>query len=314
MQFEKNILFENACRIRPISAFHPEILLEINDKEFRRYLTADGKMLWFHWYCLEQGIRGKIETTFLSIEDLGVTNVRMEDGQFCETKVYKEYWKATVYMNDVETGSATSSGTFMLVNNKERDDASNILRKNAIGAALSQAGFGVISGFDMTANDIAQLCAEAAKQNQQPSPTENAPAAAFVPATQTSPIPNLQQPNTVQDCFFGSEPQVQFGNQIPQTSTAPQTPSASFTNPASVGSAPAPMPPAQPTQPQIDPLDAAKAVVWGGNGPQKGKSLGQILGEPGGRKFLQFIANDFSPRSDAGRVAKNAAAMILQSI
>ena len=303
MQFEKNLLFENACRIRPISAFHPEILLEINDKEFRRYLTADGKMLWFHWYCLEQGIRGKIETTFLSIEDLGVTNVRMEDGQFCETKVYKEYWKATVYMNDVETGSAISSGTFMLVNNKERDDASNILRKNAIGAALSQAGFGVISGFDMTANDIAQFCAEAAMQNQQTPPTQSPMGTAVAPMATTPPAPPApysQQPNTVQDCFFGTAPQMAA---IPmQQPPIPTQPAAQ----------PAPMqaPPVQ----QVDPLEAAKAVVWRGTGPQKDKTLGAILGEPGGRKFLQFIANDFNARSDAGRIAKDAAALILQSI
>ena len=67
MTFERNILFDNSCRIRPVSAFNLETLLEVDVKAFRRYLTADAKMYWFQWYCLEQGIKGKVETTFLSI-------------------------------------------------------------------------------------------------------------------------------------------------------------------------------------------------------------------------------------------------------
>lgn len=305
MTFERNILFDNSCRIRPVSAFNLETLLEVDVKAFRRYLTADAKMYWFHWYCLEQGIKGKVETTFLSIEDLGNTNVQMENGQFFETKVYKEYWNATVYMNDVEISSATSSGTFILMDNEERDNASNSLRKNAIGAALSQAGFGVISGFDMTANDIAQFCAEAALQNQQIHPVQPPMATPVVaPAVNhtqtTAPIQPVAPTHVVQNSFFGNAP------------STPAVPNFDFGQPSNIAIPPVQNQVVQP-QLQVDPLTEAKQMMWQGGGQFKGKTLGQILSERG-VNGISYIVNDYMPRTQEGHQVKAAAKLILDSL
>lgn len=289
MEFERNTLFGLACNVRPISGFNPESLLENDYESFRRYLTPDGKLLWFHQYCAENGVIGRVDVQFVSSETLkDIPDSEVVGGI---ASPVKEYWKAGIYMNETEVASAVSSGTFLVNDRVERDAASNQLRKSAIGAALSQAGFGIISGFDMSEADRIRVCEAMVNGALAKPATVPASVAPPTPAAPTAPVmapafPGMAAPgNPAQGSFFGA----------PQPSPV---------------SSPAPTAPA----PQADPLVVAKAVVWNGAGKNKGKTLGQILSEPGGLKNITWIAKDYSPRTAEGKQVQEAAALILQSV
>ena len=305
--FENNPIFEKSCLIRPIRGFNPEMLLEVDTQSFRRYLTPDAKLLWFTQYCLENGMNGKIDTQFVSSENLGNIPCSTVEGGIAT--LFKEYWGCTVYINGEAISTAAASGTFVANDPQERDFASNQLRKSAIGAALSQAGFGVISGFNMTANDITALCAQAAQQPGVTAPGQmpqqaNGPA----PAPQAPVMPQPAAPQAPAQTSF-------FGNGM-----AAPNPFGSFGVAPGATTAPAPVQPAvtAPVQPapmvQADPVAEAKQLIWNGSGRFKGQTLGQILGETGGVKNLQYIAVDYKPRHPDGQKLQEGAKLILSSL
>lgn len=288
--FEKNMAFEHSCRIRPIKGFHPETLLELDLESFRRYLSHDSKLLWFHQYCLEQGHKGTVETEFSTAEtlkDIPDSNVQ---GSFAS--LVKEYWTATVFINGEEISRAMVSGTFMVNDQKERDTASNQLRKSAIGAALSQAGFGVISAFNLTVNEIASLKEALAAQNFADLNQPSVPAPSQASMNGVNPNPALP--------FTAPNPFVNAGNTITGAPVVSPPPAQRTNEP--------------PAAVQEDPLEAAKRVVWPGNGPHKGKTLGEILSAVGGAKNIAWLANDYAPRSAEGMQAQEAARTILRTL
>lgn len=294
--FEKNIAFEHSCNIRPIKAFHPESLLEVDPNTYRRYLSSEAKQLWFHQYCAEQGMKGRIDAHFVKAEELkDIPDQDVMGGIAC---LVKEYWNAIVYINGEVVGTAMASGTLVVNDRAERDQASGQLRKGAISAALSQAGFGVISAFNMTQNDIDRLRAENTQPNAPAAYNQPAPAA---PIGQQAPAIPMGQP-VMQNSFFDAPAPAAIG--AAPNAGYPYRPSAPVIQPATS------MPE---TLPQIDPLTAAKQVVWTGGGVAKGKTLGEVLGEAGGVKTLRWIA-DHTPRNDAARQAKDAARLILGSL
>lgn len=300
--FERNPVFDFASKLRPIKAFDPEILLEADTQSYRRFLTPDAKLLWFYQFCIEQGLTGKVDTQFVSAEDLK----DIPSNEFAGGYVHlvKEYWAATVYINGESIATATVSGTFIVNDQQERDTASNQLRKSAVGAALSQAGFGVISGFNMTENDIAMLNIPA--QPGAPAPTaipQMAPSAPTAPA----------QPTVVQNSFFGNAAPNPMGP-VP-TTTAPAVPVNQGYPAPPVQMPPAPPVTNAPPAPQsMDPVVAAKQTVWKGSGRFKDKSLGDILSEPGGAKNIAWIANEYVPRTADGHKVKEAAKLVLNSL
>lgn len=294
--FEKNIIFEHSCRIRPIQAFHPESLLEVDTNTYRRYLSSEAKQLWFHQYCAEQSLKGRIDAHFVKAEELkDIPDQDVMGGIAC---LVKEYWNAIVYINGEVVGTAMASGTLVVNDRAERDQASGQLRKSAISAALTQAGFGVVSGFNMTQSDIDQLRAEGVPAT----PNQPAPATPFGQQAPAVPMRQPAQQPVMQNSFFDAPAPAAIG-------TAPNA-GYSYSSGAPAVQPPAPMPQ---TVPQMDPLTAAKQVVWTGGGVAKGKTLGEVLGEAGGVKTIRWIA-DHTPRTDAARQAKDAAQLILSSL
>ena len=273
--------------LRPIQGFNPEMLLKNDCESFRKYWEPDAKLLWFHQYCKENGISGKVDTQYLTTEELKDIPSTEFSGNIAS--INKEFWTAIVYMNGEVISEATVSGTYVVNDQKERDLASNQLRKSAIGAALSQAGFGAYSGFDMNQEEIAQIIA-AANSNGALLP-------AGEPTTVTPPVsaPKQNPVAPVQDSFFGASP---------------------------VTPAPVQAPPAAPAAPVVvtppsvaeDPLVAAKKLVWNGSGIFKGKMLGEFLGTSQGRQNLEFIANKYAPRTEEGRKLQEGARLILSSL
>ena len=170
--FDRNIRFDIACGVRPIKAFHPSSLLQPDLESRRLFLDVNAKTIWFYQYCEEHGIQGKIDCVYSHSENLQ----EIQSPEFVGGKsgVVKEFWTATIYLGGEAVSSATSSGTYMVYNPQERDNASNTLRKYAISAALMQAGFGVISAYDMTEADINKLNAAGLHVAEQPSVSPSA--------------------------------------------------------------------------------------------------------------------------------------------
>lgn len=281
--FEVNQAFRVSCGLRPIKAFDPAILLEVDPKSMRLFLTSDAKLIWFYQYCLENNIAGAVESHFDKCEELkSIPSSQYEGG---EGTVFKEYWTATVFMNGEPVTHATSSETFVVNNPVERDEVSGSLRKLSIGAALSQAGFGVLSGIDMSEND------KSAWLTNQPAPAAPNNGADNTPFTTTPQSAPTQQ---AADPFFGNQTQMQFS-----------APAQETTPPAAA--------PVMPSGTAVSPLDAAKAMVWQGGGPMKGMTLGTILGEPNGIMNIKWIATMYAPHSDAGKAIKAAAQTILNA-
>ena len=312
IKFERNPIFDIACGIRPIKAFHPATLLQPDPDSCRLFLNVDAKVIWFYQYCAENNIQGKIECVFTDSKELkDIASPEYAGGVEC---VFKEFWTATIYMNGEVVSTATSSGTYAVNDRKERDDASNTLRKYAISAALMQAGFGTISAFNMSENDKAMLNASGMQCAATPSMAPGSPMEiqeCFYGNTQPAPF-NPPAAPVIQDTFFGSAPETQSpvqNSQIPvfNASVAP----GPFGNQQAAPNQFQTPPPA-PVVPPVDPIAAAKQLVWVGSGRFKGKTLGEILSDPSGLKNIAYIANDFTPRTEEMKQVKEAAKLILE--
>jgi hypothetical protein len=289
--FEHNTNFELSCRIRPISGFNPADLLEADLETNRIYLSANAKMLWFQQYCAEKQILGKIDTAFISSEVLKEVPDDSVVGKVASP--VKEYWDATIFMNGEAVSHATVSGTYLVNDRMERDNASGQLRKKAIGAALSQAGFGSIDSFPMTTKDIQAAQAIAAANGNTPV----GPQQGFQPAPQTS-APTY---NVMQNSFFQA-PAAPVAP-APMQNTAPEpffNIQAAQANAVANDNTPA------------SPLDAAKQMVWAGRGPLNGMTLGQILSGRGGKRQLEYIANQQRTAENAALL--DAAKLILDNL
>ena len=299
--FEKNPVFEFSCSLRPIKAFHPSMLLEVDKDSLRLYLSADSKMLWFHQFCNEQGISGVVNTRFLSSEVLR----EVRDEQFVGGVVtpVKEYWEATVLINGNAASVATASETFLVNSYIDRDRISYTLRKRAIGAALSQAGFGVIDGFDMTPNDIQQLGIDpatvAARKTANATNVMAQPSSAPVASAPMQGNANNAATTVMQDTFFGSAaPAVEDNTAYAQAGQQPVQPT------------PAPAAP----NGANDPLALAKQMVWPKGGTLQGKTLGEISSMINGVSKLEWIISHTTTNSDVDRQFHAAAQLVLSSI
>lgn len=307
--FDRNTNFEASCKIRPIKTFDPHTLLEASCEGQRIYLSPASKLLWFHAYCMENGIAGAVESRFVSGEVLKTTADQTVAGQI--NTLVKEYWGASVIMNGEVVATAVVSGLFLngepyeIDINGQRRFAVIETRKKAIGAALSQAGFGIVDGFDMTENDKARFAAAAPNAQSDSNPAQGQPAGGYVqqyaqPAQQN----NAASYTMMQNSFFqGAEAQAA---QAPASAHAPA--SHQVHAPMSV-TTPAPAQ-AQPPFP-ADPVAAAKQMVWTGRGPLNGMTLGQILSGRGGKRQLEYLINQ--QRTAENAALQDAARLILEN-
>lgn len=314
--FDRNIQFDFACGVRPIKAFHPSVLLQPDLDSRRLYLDMNAKTIWFYQYCAEHDIQGKIDCAYSHSENLQ----EIQSPEFVGGKsgVVKEFWTATIYLGGEAVSSATSSGTYMVYNPQERDSASNTLRKYAISAALMQAGFGVISAFNMTEADVTKLTSAGLQVAEKPTFSPSSPMEiqeTFYGNTAFPPRNSAQAPQpgpVIQDTFFGSESSAAVnvpGNQSP--SPTPAAPNAPSNQPYAPTVPDAPADPV-PSPAPADPIVAAKQVMWVGAGKFKGKTLGEILSDANGLKNIAWIVNDFKPRGEEARQMQSAAKLILE--
>lgn len=287
MDFKINNGFAASCALRPISAFSVPELLEVDPQTMRAYISSATKQLWFHQFCAENGIRGKIVTDFLSSENLApIPYTGAEGGTAFPVK---EFWKATIFLGDEAISSAISSQVYMVHDPQERDSASNQLRNAAIGAALSQAGFGVVSSFDLDPEDAQRI--QEQMGNQGMSGNTELP---FNMPTVTPPVVSPAAPTVAPNSFFGN------ANNAPAPAAPVQAPV--FQQPAATIQAP------------VDPLAAAKQVKWVGKGKYQGLTLGEVLSDVSGVKNIQWIVNQFTARTPEQAAVKEAAKVILESL
>lgn len=272
------------------------------------YFTPDAKVLWFLQWCIENNLTPKIVAQFVGSTFLDSVADSSVEGN--SANLFQEHWRASVFVNGEMVSEADATGIVKLNSWEDRKYTSNQTRKYAIGAALSLYGFGAVSTFPMTEEEIN----DALKASGNPVPANpNAPvtspaSAQFVqnmaPVMGANPVPAaslaavpVNQGHMMQDSFFGS-------NILPEAGTAGTIPPAY--RPPMTESQPA-------TAPQVDPLDEAKKLVWPGKGKFAGKTLGEILSAPGAQKNLDYIVNEYNPRNADGQAFKDAAKLILNN-
>lgn len=304
--FQTNQDFIRAvANLRPITAFSPLDLITMDikppssdaaDQSIKGsfYWTPDAKQLWFQQYCTEKKLTAKIVTQFLGSEPLNAVADSCVEGNTAQ--LLQEHWRASILVNGEVVSEADATGIVKLNSWEDRKYSSNQTRKYAIGAALSQYGFGAISTFPMTEDEINQELSATGNPTPAtsgaPGPITGQPTHTVTPPVE--PAAN-RAPQMMQDNFFGNNP------------VAPPTPPVSPANQppvAETAASPAPQ----------DPLIAAKNLMWPGKGKFAGKTLGDILSAPGAQKNLEWTVNDWNPRSDEGKAFQAAAKLVLDSI
>ena len=316
--------------LRPLNAFNPCELIHSDIKfpekpdqpiKGNYYWPPDEQLLWFHTYCQENNVNAKIVTQFLGATPLPSVPDSSVEGQ--SAQLLQEHWKATILVDGQVVSEGDATGFVKLNSWEDRKYSSNQTRKYAIGAALSQYGFGAKPTFPMEDEEIKQALLDAGIPVPDNSPATSgvtAPPAvnpaksgssapvAVTPSPSTVPQNNTS-PAVMQDSFFGNNG-VFSGNADTSAGCDPNalanvpmykpqvTPPASTTVVADDG----------------DPVALAKQVVWPGKGKFAGKSLGEILSEPGGMKNLAYIVNDYNARSEDGQKVKAAAKLILDNL
>lgn len=322
-------------KLRPIQAFDPIILIttdirlpaiDAQDQSPKGsyWWSPEAKQVWFQQYCQEHSLSSQIVTEFIGSEMLTPVPDSSVEGQFAH--LVREHWRAIIFVNGEKVSEADSTGYVKTNSFEDRKYSSNQIRKYAIGAALSQYGFGAISTFSMTEEDIREELKNATgnppptapqfvQNNAQPvpagqmyvQPAGNPPAHNPVnfgvsgSGQPANPI-SVAAPQVMQDSFFGS-------NNGFAPAPVPPTPVASV-SPAYQH----PVPPVQVAPVQQDPLAEAKAMMWPGKGKFAGKTLGDILSAPGAQKNLEWTVNEWTPRSNEGRAFQAAAKLLLDNL
>lgn len=278
-------IFIKSLFTRPVNRLDISTLLESDMESGRKYLSTGSKELWFYVWCQENGVAGAIESELVRTEPAPpIPCAGVEGGYF---HYLKEYWEARILINGTIVSKAQASQSICWQDKAERDNGSSTIRQSAIGAALSQAGFGVISSYEMEEAEKAEILA---RQNEGGDATLPFTIPAGEPQ-QSAPVPPAPAGNP----FFPAHQTAHVGAGQP---VQPQTPPAAPSVPPVV---PAPV---------ADPLEAAKSVVFNGRGKFSGLTLGQILSGVGGQRNIQWLATTFQPRDADGQKVQEAARVI----
>lgn len=274
---EWKALFDAARAIRPCS-FDPSSCLVLGDmaegKAPSVYLPLDAKRVWFHTYCNEKGVKG----TIINEEPKLNFDLVHSNG----AKIGFVTCNCNIIIDDVVVAN-DSSGKAIYVDNL--DDLSMVIQEcsgNAQSRALSNAGFGAVSGTKLVTNDN--------------------------PTNAELPFTMGDEGETNADSF-GTKPENKpatvASDNNSATNTAVAAPVAT-TEPAVTA----------PTviAPVLDELAKAKATVcrvrsrdW------EGKSFGEILASPGGIKAIHYYMTS-TRMGDANEAARNACKVIWDSL
>ncbi|HIT33425.1 MAG TPA: hypothetical protein IAC31_02185 [Candidatus Faecousia intestinigallinarum] len=113
-------------------SFSPELKASTEtDGTTALFITAEDKAMLFYEYCTVNSLEGRILCDELHFHSFG-------DFVICEAKAY-------VYIGETLKGSAVSVQCFQIGNVTEMDAAAHLARGMAKSAALTNAGFGIIS-------------------------------------------------------------------------------------------------------------------------------------------------------------------------
>lgn len=260
--------FEKSLEVYPCS-FKPELRLVEGyyPGTARCNLSLEFKMLWFRTYCTETKKVGAIHVKDTSTREFKLTNGAPMMMVTCH---------AEVIIDNVVIGSDIASQQCSLDNPQEVDSIYQVASGLAKSRALSNAGFGTISGSDFDVTGAGQATQNPPQMPQSPSTTStnqavNNPAG---PAPANSRGGNVAPPPAVKN---------QQGSQVPPMppQSQPQAPNGSQMI------IPGTEPPAT-----EDPLAAAKAYICTLNGPTvRNKPLGHILAtEPS--TIIRIAKND----------------------
>lgn len=247
---------------------------ESNPGTVRCHLPLEAKALMFFQYCEEQGKVGRIITSDYKME----TFTTPQSGLLCFVTV-----KADIYIDNLLAGSAVAGQCCDIGSTASMDTVIQFTSGLAKSRALSNAGFGIVSGTDVDAS----LVADPSNSNVSYTvgmntvgnviPTQGMdPAAA---ATSAMPTQNNGWVNPGQANGYNPNP-------------------ASATEPSQVNLF-------QQLGGQMDALTQAKAMPYPLSGQYQGNALGSIP-----TRTLEFLANKATtdPRVEA---AVQAARLIL---
>ncbi len=270
-------LFNMAKSIRPC-AFDPTPHLvpgEVAEgKAPSVYLPLDAKRVWFHTYCTEKGVAGRIHC--------GEPKINFDLAHSNGARIGFVYCNCDIIIDDVVVANATAGQAVFVDNLGDLTMAIQNASGSAQSRALSNAGFGAVSGTDLVADNCngADACGE------------NIP----LPFT-TGGDDHTNEPAPVATKNYGAT------NIEPKSATAPVVkaePNPTATIPVAA--------------PVFDELAKAKATVcrvrsrdW------EGKSFGEILASPGGIKAIHYFMSS-TRMGDANDVARNACKVIWDSL
>lgn len=259
------------CSYKPI----PRLVDGYTEGTQRCQLPLEDKALMFYTYCKEAGYQGRIDTS-----DYTVNTYNTPNGVVVYATV-----TANVYMSGTLVGSAVAGQSCYLGNIQELDSLIQFASGVAKSRALSNAGFGIVSGSDFDATG---------GQN----------------GNQTPPAGNLYGA-PAGDCQQNGAPGY---NQYHGTNQEKPPTGQHISKPAPGGYIPDP--PADCTQQTIsgmdeDPLAKAKAVVIDINGYYKGQRMGDLLAQkPSQILWYADTWKGSGPVKDAAKALRAEAAKI----
>lgn len=260
-------LFEDAKKVRPCS-FNPTPYLKTTDATETRgpnvFLPLEAKRTWFYTYCQENGMKGMILVSdpVINFELSNNSNFRFG---FVSGK-------CNVLLNGDVIGSATAGLAFSIDNLVEMSNVIQNVTGTAQSRALSNAGFGAVSGTDMEVTPDPSGYSHSG--DDLPYKT---PAGFTAPGNTSAPANALPAPF--------APPAPQMGNmQQKFMEISGQT--------------------------QLSEVDKAKALVITFNCKDTGKTMGDILTGIGGTKSIYYYAFEWARTGSETDPIRNAAKVI----
>lgn len=139
--------FEASLTIRKCHDFTPKLHATAGYESgtLRSAITCEDRVIWFHAYCQEKGISGRIEDDFFELKHFinPITNA----GIALATA------KATIYLNDTVVATAVATQSCDLYNSKELGTIIASASTVAKNRALANAGFGSYMGYSFVPAD-----------------------------------------------------------------------------------------------------------------------------------------------------------------
>lgn len=262
-------LFDAAREVRPCS-FNPTPYLKATDATETHgpniFLPLEAKRTWFYAYCKETGAKGKILVSAPMIQFDLCNNSNLRFG-FVSSN-------CDVFLDGEIVGNATAGLAFSIDNLTDMSNAIQTVTGTAQSRALSNAGFGAVSGTDMEVDDNLT-------GNQESDATLPFTVPAVVPVTAPAAAVGVNDPNPA--AVQHSVPQNEMQKRFLQISG----------------------------QKQLSPVDLAKAVVINTKGNKdNGKTMRDVLTGINGSRNIYYYAFEWANTTNEAIPVRDAARTI----